>query len=192
MVDPVHLALETRPGLPDALRVLLEDYPRKAWRSDPGFSDLIRFWMERHLMFRRLLEVVDGEAEDTLDGKMDKQVFAAHLTRYTSFFIQELHAHHTIEDHHYFPKLKAMDTRISAGFDLLDKDHQDIDGHLHGFGEDANAVLAAIAGAEDHRARLEAFQTRLTRTTRLLDRHLTDEEELVVPVLLKHAPSGLV
>ena len=192
MTPPANLALDTRDGLPDALRVLLADYPREAWQADPGFSDLIRFWLERHLMFRRILEVVDGEVTDTLDRAMDDQVFAAHLRRYAGFFIQELHTHHTIEDQHYFPKLKTMDDRIASGFDLLDKDHHDIDAHLNGFAEDTNALLAAIASTNDHRPTLDSFRATLIRTTRLLDRHLTDEEDLVVPVLLKYAPSGLV
>ena len=31
----MDLPIETRPGLPDALRVLLRDYPREAWEQDP-------------------------------------------------------------------------------------------------------------------------------------------------------------
>ena len=31
-----QLALSQRSGLPDALRVLLAEYPRDIWESDPG------------------------------------------------------------------------------------------------------------------------------------------------------------
>lgn len=191
-IDLGTLTLEQRAALPEALRVLLQDYPREAWAADPGFSDLIRFWLERHLMFRRLLEVVTGEVEDTLDARMDRQEFAAHTRRYAAFFIQELHMHHTVEDQHYFPRLQTLDARLGWGFDLLDNDHHEIDGHLQGFADDANTVLDSIAKAGDPRPHLDAFHQRLIRTTRVLDRHLSDEEDLVVPVLLKHAPSGLV
>ena len=50
-----NLALADRKKLPDALRVLLEDYPRDGWELDPGFDGLVRFWLDRHLMFRRLM-----------------------------------------------------------------------------------------------------------------------------------------
>ena len=186
------LTLEARAGLPEALRVLVADYPREAWDRDPGFSDLIRFWLERHVMFRRVLEVMRDEAEEAADNKIDLPKYAAHLARYAGFFTHELHMHHTIEDQHYFPKLMTMDERIGWGFDLLDKDHHALDGHLAGFTEDTNALLAAISERTDHRASLDRLIARLGRTETMLDRHLTDEEDLVVPVLLKHAPMGLV
>lgn len=186
------LSLDKRTGLPDALRVLMQDYPREAWTTDPGFSDLVRFWLERHLMFRRLVDLMAGEVEDAMDNTLDPQIFASHLSRYGAFFMQELHAHHTIEDTQYFPRLRQMDERLGWGFDLLDRDHHAIDAHLNGFAEDTNALLLKVQGQADFRPALDAFEQRLAGSRRLLDRHLTDEEELIVPVILKHAPSGVV
>ena len=191
-MDLADLALDKRDGLPDALRVLLADYPRDAWASDPGFSELIRFWLDRHLMFRRILDIMQGEAEELLDNRMEIRKFGSHLSRYAGFFIQELHMHHTIEDQQYFPKLQVLDDRIGWGFDLLDKDHHAIDGHLQSFTEDANGVLVAISEGQDHRPAMDRLMSRLGQTEGMLNRHLTDEEELVVPVLLKHAPTGLI
>lgn len=191
-MDPADFNINDRAALPDALRVLLEDYPREAWTADPGYSDLIRFWLERHVMFRRILDVVTNELEDTLNDQMTPQIFAAHLARYGQFFIKELHMHHMIEDQQYFPKLKTMDDRLGWGFDLLDRDHHAIDDHLNGFAADAKELLQTIGSGVDARQVLEAFQGRLTGTHRLLDRHLTDEEDLIVPVILKYAPSGVV
>ena len=184
--------LHTRAGLPEALRVLLKDYPREAWEADPAFSDLIRFWLERHMMFRRLMDILGSEAEAALDGKMEPTVFGAHLARYGRLLTQELHAHHSIEDHHYFPRMKDLDARIASGFDVLDRDHHAIDSHLADFVEAANAVLQAIGEGEAHRDPLGAHRDGLIRLKGFLHRHLEDEEELVVPVLLKYAPSGLV
>lgn len=184
--------LDARNALPDALRVLLADYPRDAWASDPGFSDLVRFWLERHLMFRRLVDILSQEADEALSDAMEKRIYGSHLMRYGSLFMQELHAHHTVEDQHYFPRLRAMDDRLIKGFDLLDRDHHAIDAHLDGFAEDTNAVLATIRGEVDSRPAIEVFQKRLRSTRHLLDRHLTDEEDLIVPVILKYAPSGVV
>ena len=180
----IDIALESRAGLPDALRVLLEDYPREAWEADPNFSGLIRFWLDRHLMFRRLVATMIGETEQRLDGAMEDRLFGAHLSRYGSMLVGELHGHHSIEDTHFFPIMKPLDQRVSTGFDILDRDHHEIHDSLSAFADTGNAALRAIAEGD--------FLKDLRRVERFLDRHLVDEEELVVPVLLKYAPAGLV
>lgn len=183
------LALERRAGLPEALRVLLDAYPREAWQADPGFSGLIRFWLERHLMFRRLSERLETDTQALLDGRLDPARHAAVVGRFGSMFVGELHAHHNIKDMHYFPRLRAFEPRISAGFDLLDADHHAIDSHLAGYVEAANAVLRAPEASRRDPA--GAFLARARSFAALLDRHLTDEEDLVVPVLLRHGDAAM-
>ncbi len=183
-------ALETRSGLPEPLRVLLETYPREAWEADPAFSGLIRFWLDRHLMFRRLLEVMQTEAEAALDKNMDAQTYGMHLSRYGSMFVGELHGHHSIEDQHYFPQIKGLEKRVERGFDILDADHHALDGHINGFAASANAVLAAVQSGTVLIDPVGQMHDGLAEMTRFLDRHLTDEEELVVPILLKHGSAG--
>ena len=191
-MSEIDLALETRQALPDALRVLLAEYPRDAWEADPQFSGLIRFWLDRHLMFRRLIGVMRDEAEQAIDRRLEDRIFGAHLSRYGSMFVGELHGHHGIEDAHYFPVMKKLDSRIEKGFDILDRDHHALDAHLASFAEAANTALRAVAEGRKARDPIAAFRADLTRIEGFLDRHLVDEEELVVPVLLKYAPSGLV
>ncbi len=185
------LALEVRKGLPDALRVLLADWPREAWEADPHFSELIRFWLDRHLMFRRLHGLLDVESRAFLDGDREARAFAGRLNQLGGMLLNELHGHHMVEDQHYFPKLRRLDGRLETGFDILDRDHHAIDPMLHALAGDANAVLGALdrpAAARDAAGRLVAA---LERFGGFLDRHLVDEEELVVPVLLAHPEAGL-
>ncbi|MGI9391529.1 MAG: hemerythrin domain-containing protein [Boseongicola sp.] len=184
--------LESRKRFPDALRVLLEEYPRDAWEAHDNFSALIRFWLERHLMFRRLLEALESETLRSLDGNMEARLYGSRLSRYGSLFVGELHSHHTVEDTHYFPQLKQLEAKLETGFEILDRDHHAIDGHLETFTEEANAVLLAVRDKGDWKTATGELRTGLQRLTRFLDRHLTDEEELVVPVLLKHTPKGMV
>lgn len=186
------LALETRNGLPDALRVLLDDYPREGWETHDGFGGLIRFWLDRHLMFRRLLDTMTTDVEAALESQDDPGRFAARLSRFGSLFLGELHGHHTIEDVHYFPQLVGLEPTIDRGFKLLDADHKALDGHLNGFADDANAVLSKMANDIDWRSEAETLRLGLSDFGRFLDRHLVDEEDLIVPVLLKHTPAGLV
>ena len=51
---PPDLALDARDGLPDALRVLVAAYPRAGWQGHGNFGGMVRFWLERHAMFRDL------------------------------------------------------------------------------------------------------------------------------------------
>jgi iron-sulfur cluster repair protein YtfE (RIC family) len=171
------LALDQRTGLPDALRVLLEDYPRRAWNGHENFGELVQFWMQRHMMFRQLIRMMAEDAERLADGRMAFEDYAPRLSHYGSTLLNELHGHHQIEDHHYFPRLVGIDTRVARGFDLLESDHEALDPLLHEMADGANAVLRGGSAA--------AFHAQLERFDGLLERHLTDEEEIVVPVILK-------
>ena len=179
--------LETRQGLPDALRYLVEKYPRDIWESHRNFDELTRFWLERHMMFRQLIERITAETRGFLDGDRDAQEFGRNSARLTGFLLNQLHGHHQVEDIHYFPKLAGLESRLQAGFDLLDADHHALDGHIHGMADETNALLQALqtGGGRDAAGRVEA---RLGKFERFIDRHLIDEEELVIPTILHHAP----
>lgn len=185
------LALERRDSLPDALRVLLQQYPREAWETHPEFSALIRFWLERHLMFRRMQRLLREETQGFLGAAREPDAYGRGLVRVAGAFINELHGHHMIEDLHYFPTLQGLDARISSGFELLDADHKAIDPALCELADRTNAVLDAVRSGSTAVDAAGALDERLARMERLLDRHLTDEEELVVPVLLAHPEASL-
>lgn len=186
MTDP--LSVENRDGLPEPLRVLLDAYPRDGWTRDPGFDDLIRFWLDRHLMFRRILTEMTGATEKLINRDADPQRFGGMLSRYGGMFVNGLHEHHMIEDTHYFPQLSKRDSRITRGFDILDADHHAIDRHLADFVDHANGTIRTLADREPLQTAAGALHDQLGLLHRLLDRHLTDEEELVVPVLLRDGP----
>lgn len=185
------LDLTKRKELPDALRVLLDTFPREDWQNDPGYNGLISFWLERHLMFRRLLGEMTNETEMLLDKKSDARRFASRVSRYGSMFVEQLHGHHQIEDQHYFPVLSARDSRLKRGFEMLDKDHHALDGLLNGFVESANAVLGKHESPSDLVPAAHIFRKDVKRLSGFIDRHLTDEEDLIVPVILKYGTHGL-
>ena len=180
-----------RSSLPDALRVLVAEYPRDGWESHPNLTGLIRFWLERHLIFRRIQGLLIEETRGLIDGDRDPDAYARHLARLGNSFLGDLHGHHTIEDLHFFPRLQCLDARIASGFDLLEADHHEIDPRLQALADRANAVLTAVregAPTAQSAGRLEA---ELVGLQVFLDRHLTDEEELVVPVILAHPEADL-
>lgn len=180
--------LEARAGLPEALRYLLARYPRDLWQAHGNFDGLTRFWLERHMMFRQVLGEWHGETRQFIDKAGDPRRFAGRSAQLGGFLINQLHGHHQIEDHHYFPELSRAEPRLERGFDILDADHHALDGHLHALADDTNALLRGLDGkavaARDLAGVLEA---RLAAFAPFLERHLTDEEELVVPAILHHA-----
>ena len=184
------LALGRREGLPDALRVLLDDYPRAGWEGDPGFDGLVRFWLSKHLAFREMLAILTRETEAAADGA-DPARFAAVLSRLGGRLVGDLHGHHGIEDAHYFPRLARMEPRLEAGFALLDGDHHALDGHLERFVDAANGLIGQASAPARLRGEAAGFAERLSGFEGFLDRHLVDEEELVVPVLLRHGTGAL-
>lgn len=181
------LELEARTGLPEALRVLVREYPRDIWESHRNFDALTRFWLERHMMFRDLLGRITDGVEGYLDGRAEPAAFARENARYTGFLLNQLHGHHQIEDIQYFPILQGLETRLERGFEILDRDHHSLDGHINALAEHTNAALRAIKVGEGRDA-TGALHGRLAPFRGFLDRHLIDEEELVIPTILHHAP----
>ncbi len=181
--------LTARAALPDALRVLVAEIPRETWAAHPQFGGTVRFWLERHLMFRDLMDRMTAEAREVLDGAMPPGRYRRRLARHGSLFVGELQMHHHVEDAHYFPRLARLDARVTRAFDILDADHHALDAMLAGFDAGANAVLRAPDDPAVREA-AGAFHDGLTRLHGFLDRHLTDEEEIVVPVILASGFDG--
>ncbi len=173
------LDLAQRTGLPDALHALREAYPRGSWETHENFDGLVAFWMERHMMFRQLCAHLREDAEAASDKRLPKAQHDSRLMRFGSMLLQQLHGHHQIEDHHYFPKLVGLEARLARGFEILDRDHHAMDGLLERFGSAANGVLQGTVEPGAFRDEVGGFET-------LLLRHLEDEEDLIVPILLKH------
>ena len=107
------LSLDARDGLPPELKVLLDDYPREMWRGHPNFSGLTAFWLQMHGKFRSVQTELLGLTQTYLDAKENPMRFGAATSRYTGFFLEGLHGHHNIEDHHYFPQMVALDARVA-------------------------------------------------------------------------------
>jgi hemerythrin-like domain-containing protein len=182
---PDGLTLAQRAALPDEFRLILSDLPRTAWEAHPDFNGLAAFWLDRHLAFRRMLDTLGADAQAVLDGRMAPDTYGARLSRLGSRLLGDLIGHHQIEDQVYFPELARLEPGIARGFEMLDADHHALHDLIDGFATGGNAVLTAASDASRHDA-AGRFLTELTKFDRLLTRHLADEEDLVLPVVLKH------
>jgi hemerythrin-like domain-containing protein len=190
MQESVMTDLAGRKGLPEGLRILVEQYPRNIWTSHSNFDELTRFWLERHVMFRDVLQKLRVETQTYLDKSVEPQVFMQRSARMTSFFLEQLHGHHHIEDTHYFPKLAAVEPRLESGFTLLDADHHALNAHLQALADVTNVVLRLLQAGKGNKAHDAAgkLERQLHGFERFLNRHLLDEEDLVIPTILHHAP----
>ena len=185
---PDTLTLMQRDGLPDALRSLIKAYPRDGWERNAHYSQLIAFWLDRHLMCRRLLDQLDQDAKAALDGKEEHERDKRKLSHFGGMLINQLHGHHQIEDAQYFPIMSQLDKGIAQGFEILDADHHALDGILSSLADAANGVLRHAGPTSGFVDQTAAFKAELDAFHPMLNRHLIDEEELVVPVLLKYDP----
>ncbi|MEE9319540.1 MAG: hemerythrin domain-containing protein [Granulosicoccus sp.] len=178
-------------GMPEEMQLLLRTYPRDGWEAHPGFKDKTRQWLGAHQMFRRLGDLVRSETESYLDKARAPREYAARLHHYGGILVGNLHGHHGWEDHSYFPELSAADPRFDAGLKILEKDHEALNLVLETFTDSANRLINLIQH-DDKLARDEAGKLHSTIETieAFLQRHLSDEEELAVPIILHHRLRG--
>mgnify|MGYP001593986241 CR=1 FL=1 len=183
--------IHKRQGLPQEMQILLRDYPREAWPDHPDFAESIQNWMGAHQMFRQLGQIVHNSTERVLDRNMDPELFANRLGQYGNLLVRNLHGHHGWEDHHFFPELEAADSRFAHGLDMLENDHVEMETLLDRLTTSANRYLQlAQLSPSDAPAELPALLKETNAIGGFLDRHLTDEEDLVVPILLHHKLRG--
>jgi iron-sulfur cluster repair protein YtfE (RIC family) len=182
---PHDLPLAGRAGLPAEFQVILADFPRGTWQTHPDFNGLAAFWLDRHLGFRQLCATIAADTEAMIDRTQAPDAFAGRLSRLGSRLLGDLIGHHQIEDSVYFPKLARLEPRITRGFDMLDRDHHDLHGLIDRFAGGANRVLQAESDTA-RRAAAGDFLRDMSAFNAMLIRHLTDEEDLVLPVVLKH------
>jgi len=178
--------LDTRAGWPDELRVLLADHPRATWRTRG--SAMAEFWLAQHDSFRRQCLALQSAANDFRGGRCSAAQFATWLEPQLRAFLGHLAGHHQVEDYHYFPAFRAVDRRLASGFEVLGRDHETIAGALDEIVSRANELLGATRsgkGADDAaRAAAERYIGVGERLFRRLVRHLDDEEDLVIPIML--------
>lgn len=177
--------------MPEEMQFLLQIYPRDQWNAHPGFRDKTRQWMDAHQNFRMLAERVRLDTELLLDKDMTAGDHAARLSFLGGRLVGNLHGHHGWEDHSYFPELSGADPRFDAGLALLEQDHADLDVVLDDFTRQANRVIK-LAALDETQAFDEAgtLHTQSQVIEAFLNRHLGDEEDLAVPIILHHRLRG--
>lgn len=192
MTDSTILELERRNALPDDLRFLAEKYPRDEWQSHVNIHGMANMWLQRHDMFRELGGILTSAIADYREDRTTAPEFAQFFAPRLNFFLGNLDGHHNVEDHHYFPVFARTEPRLKRGFDILDLDHHTIHEGLEANAETANAFLKALHGDGDAQRRAaDLYADANTRLVAMLDRHLADEEDLIIPLILERGDRAL-
>ena len=170
--------------------LLLSRHPREGWASRASLD--VAFWLEVHRRFRQECDAIERLADDYRRQKLPLRDLAVVVAPRLSGLVTDLHGHHQVEDFHYFPVFRRLAPSLASGIDVLERDHTELEQHSvaargalrelraalgHGDTKAANAMLAA--------QQLVAAASRLCSR---IGRHLDDEEDLVVPLLLEHEP----
>lgn len=185
------LALDTRAGWPPDLRVLADRYPREVWTGHANLGEMATFWLQRHDMFREVGAALAQASAAFRDGTATAEDFRAWFPPRLQFFLQQLHAHHQVEDLHFFPVFQAAEARLARGFDVLEADHRVIHEAIAGTVETANAFLQTPADADALRRTGDRYAVAGDALLDKLRRHLRDEEDLIIPLILDRGEGPL-
>ena len=190
MIADLHL--DTRAGWPEDLRLYLERYPRPLWPGHANLGEMARFWLEIHGGFRRLGGALETGTRDFREGRISAEEFRAWLAPRLQTLLSHLHGHHQIEDYQFFPLFSAAEPRLVRGFEVLERDHEQIHASIVAVVETANTLLRAVPADLDRiRGAGDAYARNSDALLRRLDRHLGDEEDLIIPLILERGEAAL-
>lgn len=177
-----HLA--KRPGLTEELRKLLFDTPKEEWGSHSNYWRGADMWQSIH---RSLLHesglFVSGleQLSDMPKGDMQSALLLNNVRQLGGHLIGHAHVHHHVEDDHYFPRFKEVFPQLGRPIDLLDCDHRVLEETLDAVENHVRALQAETADKD----RIGAALVDAGKLDHILNRHLADEEDIVIPALLK-------
>lgn len=196
---PEPPSIDTRSGLPADLTALLDRYPRETWLNHANLGATATFWLSRHDMFRDLGGQLQASLSRYREGTVGLDDFRHWFAPRLQFFLQQLEHHHQIEDTHYFPVFERAEPKLAYGFDLLEGDHLLIHRDLVAVAEGANGLLSVGRPQgqrqpnDGERRAADAYGEASDRLLERLTRHLADEEDLIIPLILDRgeAPIGI-
>jgi len=188
------LSTDSNGNWPGELLFLLERRPRASWPT--ARSATAAFWLDVHERLRRDATGLDAAGDEYRSGRSSPAQLAVIAAPRLRGLVAAMQGHHQIEDFEYFPEFRRAEPRLAAGFDRLEREHALL-------GRSIDAALAALAelhAAVERRAEPATAATLKLAAQRYVDaaatlsadllRHLHDEENLVVPLLLERGDAG--
>lgn len=161
--------------------------PPEKW-YDSEFSYKTGAWLHFHTNFRRRQNLLEQTGETYLDIKSPLsednlpqwQNYRSNMLRLLYDQISHLHGHHGVEDSQYFPYFVQHFPRLKPGFAVLDSDHHSIHAMLDELESQCHQLYNMTTCQPDFADKLH---DKIKKAGVLLNRHLSDEEDLVIPIL---------
>ena len=151
---------------------------------------MARFWLDKHNYIRQQSAALQNANTEYRDNRASAMQFGSWIAPRLQGFLAELHGHHQVEDFHYFPAFRSAEPRLAAGFDVLANDHELIHESIMGIVEKINAFIATLqpdaqGGDDAQRLAADGFIDASKLLHDRLERHLADEEDLIIPLMLR-------
>jgi len=169
--------------------MLLKRHPRERWASHGSLD--VAFWLEVHRRFRQECAALDGLADDYRQQRLPARELAIVAAPRLIGLLTDLRGHHQVEDFHYFPVFRRLAPQLTGGIDVLEHDHSELEQDAVAARSALQELRAALADGDANTSGATAAlaaQQYVTAASRLclrIGRHLNDEEDLVVPLLLE-------
>ena len=137
-------------------------------------------WLKVHTNIRKRQRILTQISTAYQSGEFGWSEYRSQILKRINMHVLKLHQHHGVEDEGLFPKLIRMYPQLQEGFEILRRDHERLDALLDEL-QAQNDQLARTE-VEDKVLAVQLHQT-LVDVTNLLSQHLSDEEDLVIPIL---------
>ena len=164
---------------------LLREFPRSIWPEASPEDATSRLLLSRHGGFRNRVEMLLNASQAALNDTVSPLNFTYELARELHFFVPLLEGHHQAESARLYPRLIQHYPTLQDKFVILDRDHMDIDMALGSLKKVPERLMTQAPTKALFHQETEQLCVELYRFQRLLARHLDDEEDLVIPILLK-------
>jgi hypothetical protein len=184
--------VEKRSCLSPVMRASMFDVPRQAWRSSPRFRGEPEHWTQIHKALLSASASLASWTEQFSNNEDDarRAVMATQISDLGHRLVHHAHSHHHIEDHYFFPVFLRLHPQLQHPLELLDGDHKVLAEVL----DDLERAVAAFpvdpaGGDRDRRDAWlkagEAIGPAAKRLDSLFVRHINDEEEICIPIMLQ-------
>ena len=129
---------------------------------------------------------------DFREGRITPEAFRGTFAPRLQTFLSHLNGHHQIEDFQFFPVFSVAEPRLVKGFEVLEADHEVIHHAMDKMVETANSFMQTPGDDKDKmRFAGDDYATVSEGLIKLLGRHLEDEEDLIIPLILDRTEGAL-
>ena len=137
-------------------------------------------WLKVHTNIRKRQRILVQISEAYISGEFDWSEYRSQILKRINMHVLKLHQHHGVEDDGFFPEFVSMYPKLAPAFEILGHDHE----YLNELLDKLQIQNDQLARSEvEDKALAEELHDTLVKVTALLQQHLTDEEDLVIPIL---------